>query len=69
LFNVIIFIMGAVWSWGVNEIDPTLVYVGSFLAAFLGPMAQKGLDKIKDHKRLKAQVPLKSQENKDQKGD
>ena len=68
LFNVIIFIMGAVWSWGVNEIDPTLVYLGSFLAAFLGPMAQKGLEKIKDKKHLKAKAPLKSQENKDQKG-
>jgi hypothetical protein len=69
LFNVVIFIMGAVWSWGVNEIDPTLVYLGSFLAAFLGPMAQKGLEKIKDNQHLKAKFPLKSQENKDQKGE
>jgi hypothetical protein len=69
LFSVLIFIMGAVWSWGVNEIDPTLVYAGSFLAGFLGPMAQKGLEKIKDHKRSKAQDALNSQVNKDQKGE
>ena len=68
LFSVFIFIMGAVWSWGINEIDPTLVYMGSFLAGFLGPMAQKGLEKIRDHKNSKAQGARKNQENNNQTG-
>ncbi len=67
LFNVIIFIMGAVWSWGINEIDPTVVYVGSFLAGFLGPLAQKGLEKIKNIDRLKANAGLENQANHHQK--
>lgn len=51
-FSAVIFIMGALWSWGVNEMDPTLVHLGSLLVGFLGPVSQKGLEKFREKKML-----------------
>ena len=68
-FSLVICGLGVVWSWGVNEVDPTLVHLGSFLVGFLGPMAQKGLEKIKENKQLEAQVALHSKEHDNQTGE
>ena len=50
VFSTFIFIMGAVWSWGVNEMDPTLVHLGSLLVGLLGPVAQRGLEHFRQKK-------------------